>query len=77
LIEFEVKLLRTVRSPYDCYSLNITTGKVERWTTSETAANTEAFPDAELVRWKTFDGKMISGFLIHPPAKSSGKRPRV
>ena len=67
--------LTTARSPYDCYSLNLTTGKVERWTTSETAVNTEAFPEAELVRWKTFDGKMISGFLFHPPAKFSGKRP--
>lgn len=67
--------LTTARSPYDCYSLNITTGKVERWTTSETAVNTEAFPEAELVRWKTFDGKMISGFLFRPPAKFPGKRP--
>jgi len=67
--------LTTARSPYDCYSLNLTTGKVERWTTSETAVNTEAFREAELVRWKTFDGKMISGFLFHPPAKFSGKRP--
>lgn len=65
----------TARSPGDCYSLDITTGKVERWTTSETAVNTEAFPEAELVRWKTFDGKMISGFLYRPPAKFSGKRP--
>jgi dipeptidyl aminopeptidase/acylaminoacyl peptidase len=67
--------LTTARSPYDCYSLDITTGKVERWTTSETAVNTETFPEAELVRWRTFDGKMISGFLFHPPAKFSGKRP--
>jgi dipeptidyl aminopeptidase/acylaminoacyl peptidase len=67
--------LTTARSPGDCYSLDITAGKVERWTTSETAVNTEAFPEAELVRWKTFDGKMISGFLYRPPAKFSGKRP--
>jgi dipeptidyl aminopeptidase/acylaminoacyl peptidase len=40
-----------------------------------TAVNTEASPEAELVRWKSFDGKMISGFLCKPAAKFSGKRP--
>jgi dipeptidyl aminopeptidase/acylaminoacyl peptidase len=36
---------------------------------------TDGFPEAELVRWKSFDGKMISGFLYKPPAKFTGKRP--
>lgn len=67
--------LTTARSPYDCYSLDANTGKVERWTTSETAIKTENFPDAELVRWKSFDGKTISGFLYRPPAKFTGRRP--
>jgi len=67
--------LNNARSPGDCYSLDVTTGKVERWTTSETAVKTDAFPEAELVRWKSFDGKMISGFLYKPAAKFSGKRP--
>src|SRR5205823_8499901 len=30
---------------------------------------------AELIHWKSFDGKTISGFLYKPPAKFSGKRP--
>jgi dipeptidyl aminopeptidase/acylaminoacyl peptidase len=67
--------LNNARSPGDCYSLDITTGKVERWTNSETAVKTDAFPEAELVRWKSFDGKMISGFLYKPAAKFTGKRP--
>ena len=65
----------TARSPYDCYSLDVNTGKVERWTMSETAVNTSSFPEAELVRWKSFDGKTISGFLYRPPVKFTGKRP--
>jgi dipeptidyl aminopeptidase/acylaminoacyl peptidase len=65
----------TARSPGDCYSLDVDTGKVERWTTSETAVNTDSFPEAELVHWKGFDGKTISGFLYRPPAKFTGKRP--
>lgn len=61
--------------PYDCYSLDIDAGKVERWTTSERAVNTETLPEAELVRRKSFDEKMISRLLFRPPAKFSGKRP--
>jgi dipeptidyl aminopeptidase/acylaminoacyl peptidase len=59
----------------DCYSLDVATGKVERWTVSETAVKTDVFPGAELVHWKSFDGKMISGFLYKPAAKFTGKRP--
>jgi len=68
-------ILSSTRSPQDCYSLDVTTSHVDRWTTSETAVNTTALPEAELVRWKSFDGKMISGFLYRPPAKFTGKRP--
>jgi dipeptidyl aminopeptidase/acylaminoacyl peptidase len=67
--------LTDARGPGDCYSVDVNTGKVERWTTSETAVKTDAFPEAELVRWKSFDGKEISGFLYKPSAKFSGKRP--
>ncbi len=66
---------RSASSPGDCYSLDVTTGKVERWTNSETAVKTDGFREPELVRWKSFDGKMISGFLYRPPAKFAGKRP--
>ncbi|MCU1243406.1 MAG: peptidase prolyl oligopeptidase [Candidatus Acidoferrum typicum] len=67
--------LTNARGPGDCYSYHVTTGKLERWTTSESAVKTDAFPQAELVRWKSFDDKEISGFLYKPPAKFSGKRP--
>jgi dipeptidyl aminopeptidase/acylaminoacyl peptidase len=63
------------RSPGDVYSLETQNGKLDRWTTSETAVKTDGFPQAELVKWKSFDGKMISGFLYKPPAKFSRKRP--
>jgi dipeptidyl aminopeptidase/acylaminoacyl peptidase len=63
------------RLPGDCFSLDVTTGKVERWTTSETAVRTDTFPEAELVHWQSFDGKMISGFLYRPPSKFRGPRP--
>jgi dipeptidyl aminopeptidase/acylaminoacyl peptidase len=67
--------LNNSRGPGDCYSLDVATEKFERWTTSEVAVKTESFPQAELIHWKSFDGKMISGFLYKPPAKFGGKRP--
>jgi dipeptidyl aminopeptidase/acylaminoacyl peptidase len=67
--------ISSASSPGDAYSIDITTGKLARWTMSETAVKTEAFPEPELVRWKSFDGKMISGFLYRPPVKFTGKRP--
>src|SRR3989449_7758570 len=67
--------LNNGRGPGDVYSLDVATRKVERWTASETAVKTDAFPQAELVKWKSFDGKMISGFLYKPAAKFTGKRP--
>jgi dipeptidyl aminopeptidase/acylaminoacyl peptidase len=69
--------LTSARSPLDAYSLNIRTGKIERWTKSETGGlNTANFREPELVRWKSFDGRMITGFLYTPdPAKFSGRRP--
>src|SRR6202171_1339254 len=67
--------LNNARGPGDVYSLDVATGKLERWTTSETAVKTDVFPEAELVRWKSFDGKMMSGFWYRPPAKFAGKRP--
>jgi dipeptidyl aminopeptidase/acylaminoacyl peptidase len=63
------------KNPGDVYSLDVATGKVDRWTDSETAVPTNDFPPAELVKWKSFDGKEITGFLYRPPAKFSGKRP--
>jgi dipeptidyl aminopeptidase/acylaminoacyl peptidase len=65
-------------STADVYSLNIRSNKIERWTESETGGiNTANFTDAQLVRWKSFDGKTISGFMYRPPAKFKGKRPVI
>jgi len=69
--------LTNSQGPADVYSEDVTTGKLERWTNSETAVPANDFPPAELVEWKTFDGKRISGFLYRPPAKFTGKRPVV
>ena len=66
----------SARSPADVYSLEVATGKVDRWTESETGGlNAALFSEPEIVRWKSFDGRMISGFLHRPPERFTGKRP--
>jgi dipeptidyl aminopeptidase/acylaminoacyl peptidase len=70
--------LTSARSSSDVYSLDVQSGKVERWTFSETGGlNTASLPEPELVHWKSWDGRMISGFLYRPPAKFTGKRPVI
>src|SRR3984957_8286446 len=62
----------------DVYSLDVTTGKVDRWTNSETGGvNPATFPEARLIHWPTFDGRSISGFYFKPPSTFSGKRPVI
>jgi dipeptidyl aminopeptidase/acylaminoacyl peptidase len=70
--------LDSARFQTDVYSLDVKNGRVERWTQSETGGiNTQSFVEPELVRWKSFDGKTISGFLYRPPARFTGKRPVI
>lgn len=68
--------LVSAHSPSDVYSLDTQTGKLERWTASETGGlNTMEFAEPELIHWKSWDKRMISGFLYRPPVKFKGPRP--
>ena len=51
---------------------------MQRWTTADTAGvDPASFRDAEIVRWKSFDGRTISGVLTLPPARFTGPRPVI
>jgi len=70
--------LSTATQPYDAYSIDLESRKVERWTFSETGGlNTSKFAPAELIHWKSWDDRSISGFIYKPPAKFPGKRPVI
>lgn len=70
--------LTSARSTTDVFSLNVKTGKIDRWTFSETGGlNTTQFSEPQLIKWKTYDGMMISGFLYRPAANFTGKRPVI
>ena len=60
----------------DAFSYDTKNGRLSRWTFSETGGlNPQDFQDPHLVKWKSFDGKEISGWLTPPPPKFKGPRP--
>jgi dipeptidyl aminopeptidase/acylaminoacyl peptidase len=70
--------INSARTPSDMYSLSVATGKLERWTFSETGGiNLAELPEPKLIEWKSFDGMKITGFYYAPPAKFTGKRPVI
>ncbi len=68
--------MSSARSSQDAYAIDLKSGKVERWTFSETGGlNVEKFSEPQLIKWKSFDDRTISGFLYRPPTSFIGKRP--
>lgn len=70
--------LASSHSPGDAYSVNVEDHKLTRWTNSETGGiDASTFSSAQLIHWKSFDGRMISGFLYAPAARFTGPRPVI
>ncbi len=70
--------LKSSRTPNDVYSLDSNTGKVEQVYKGVTGeVDLDRLPQPERISWKSFDGKMISGFLYRPPSTFTGKRPVI
>ncbi len=70
--------VRSYQSIADVYSLDTKTMKLTHWAKTElNGYETSGLREPELIRWKSFDAKMISGFINRPPAKFTGKRPVI
>jgi dipeptidyl aminopeptidase/acylaminoacyl peptidase len=68
--------LETATHPGDTFSFDVSTGKLERWTSGETGGLiASGFSEAHLIHWKSWDDRSISAFLYRPPSKFTGKRP--
>src|SRR5436190_5759950 len=66
------------RSVWDIYSVDTKTNKVTRWLRgSSNGIDVDKFSEPELIHWKSFDSRVISGLLYRPPAKFTGKRPVI
>src|SRR5262249_25560351 len=51
--------------------------KLDEWTSSRMQVKTDEFREPELVKWESFDGRMISGFLYRPRADSGERHPVI
>ncbi|HEY5893769.1 MAG TPA: S9 family peptidase [Chthoniobacterales bacterium] len=70
--------LASARSPADTYTWKPGAPEITRWTFSETGGlNPANFSEANPIRWKSFDGREITGFLYKPAPTFSGKRPVI
>ena len=70
--------INNAQSPSDVFVYNSQSGKYSRWTESETGGiPTQAILPPSLIQWKSFDDKMISGFMFSPPKSFAGKRPVI
>ena len=71
--------LNSASSPGEIYTLDATSGKVEQWTSLAQPAgleiDTSKFVDQKIIRWKSFDGRSISGLIAKPVAKPGVRLP--
>jgi dipeptidyl aminopeptidase/acylaminoacyl peptidase len=68
--------LVSARASADAYSYKVRENKLSRWTDSELGGLVASeLAEPELVRWPSFDGREITGFLYRPPARFTGPRP--
>jgi dipeptidyl aminopeptidase/acylaminoacyl peptidase len=69
--------MSSAQSSSDVYTVDVSRDRLTRWTESETGGlDASRFATPELVRWKSFDGLEITGFLYMPPGRS-GKVPVI
>jgi protease II len=68
--------ITSARTAGDVFSYDVKANRVTRWTNGNNPEmNTSEFVEPRIVKWKSFDGREISGLHYHPGAKFKGKRP--
>lgn len=72
-------VLNSAQSPSRIRTLDLGTGQVTAWTepAGTEGLNLAGLPDQQIVRWKSFDDRSISGVLTLPPVRFTGPRPVV
>ena len=70
--------LNSAKSPGELFALNLKSGKLEQWTSLNNAdIDTASFVDQSIVRWNSFDGRIISGLMAKPVAKPGTRLPVI
>ncbi len=65
------------QGPSQIHVLDPASGRLQAWTKplAPPGLDLSQVPDQQIVRWKSFDGRTISGVLSLPPARFAGRRP--
>jgi dipeptidyl aminopeptidase/acylaminoacyl peptidase len=69
----------SAQAPSRIHTIDMGTGQVTAWTQTvgTEGLSLHTLPDQQIVRWKSFDGRTISGILTLPPVRFKGPRPVV
>jgi dipeptidyl aminopeptidase/acylaminoacyl peptidase len=63
-------------APSEVRVLDLRSRESSLWAAADTAGvDTSTFQPIEVIEWKSFDGRTISGLIQRPPKKFAGKRP--
>ena len=69
---------KIIGKPASIQSYNLKTKKVTDWTKERLPAQLEEkVKSPELIKWKSFDGREISGYVVRPVAAVQGKKSPV
>jgi dipeptidyl aminopeptidase/acylaminoacyl peptidase len=71
-------VLDTAQTPGDAYVLDRASNAVARWTESKVPGlDAGRFRTQQAIRWASFDGREITGFITRPPPSFTGPRPVI
>jgi len=71
-------VLDTAQTPGDVYVLDRKSNAVARWTESKVEGlDASRFRTQQAIRWTSFDGREITGFITRPPESFNGRRPVI
>lgn len=70
-------VVNSTQAPSEIHSLDLASGRVVAWTRAvgTEGLNLHTLPPQQIVRWKSFDERVISGVLSLPPQRFAGRRP--
>lgn len=68
----------SARTAGDVFSYETKSNQLTRWTNGNASGvNIREFAEPQRIKWKSQDGRDITGLLYAPPAKFTGKRPVI
>jgi protease II len=69
--------INSAQGPSQLFTLDVGSGRVEPWTRArlDPALDLAGLSEQQIIRWRSFDGRTISGLINRPPARFAGPRP--